>query len=101
MELTWTGAADLDLGLMPPSGRYTTWLGGERGASFHDVVSRDGETMALKSLDSGTWLIDVVRRDGGSAPVEVSVVVKARGSRKTLTATLVGKRVALAEVKAD
>ena len=97
-ELTWHGDADIDLGLVSPNGRYTTWIGGRRGVKSGAATGPGPEKLTADWLSEGRWLIDVVRRDDGTAPVHGTLVVHARDTRRSFRVRLVGRRMSVARV---
>ncbi|MBN1773541.1 MAG: FecR domain-containing protein [Deltaproteobacteria bacterium] len=68
LEATWDTSADLDLVIVHPDGRRSTWMGGVTGTAAKYADDDRRETLGFRRLRTGTYRIELVRHDLGAAP---------------------------------
>ena len=67
LEATWDRSANLDLVLVHPDGRRSTWMGGVTGTAAKYADDDRRETLGFRRLRTGTYRIELVRHDLGAA----------------------------------
>jgi hypothetical protein len=100
LEAAWEGGThDLDLALIHPDGYRVSWLGAPTRAliSASDVLSLEGEKLALLGSKAGEYVIELVRVSG-QGPVRGSLTIRAPGDQRTIPFVLDGERVTLGTV---
>ena len=63
VEATWDRPADLDLVLVHPDGRRSTWMGGVAGTAAKDADDDRREELGFRRLKTGLYRIEIVRHD--------------------------------------
>jgi tetratricopeptide (TPR) repeat protein len=78
IEADWDGVAELDLVLVHPDGRRSSWIGGVTGIAVKDADARREERIGLRTLQQGAYRIEVVRRDSDDSDRTVSGTLRIR-----------------------
>jgi hypothetical protein len=101
LEATWTGGADLDLGIIDPEGRRISFLGAPTRAviSARDVTSRDREALALRGAAPGEYLVEIVRSEPGERTESGELTVTIAGTVRKIPFRLSGSRITIALVE--
>ncbi|MGE0397707.1 MAG: AgmX/PglI C-terminal domain-containing protein [Kofleriaceae bacterium] len=89
----WQGNVDLDLSLITPSGERVSWMGGRTDAAVGDASSNEKETLALKRLKRGQYLIEISRGANSSGPITGTVDISVLGTRRSMPFQLLGSHV--------
>jgi TonB family protein len=76
VEGRWTPEANLDLMVVHPDGRRSSWMQAVRGVEARGAGRATGEELASKALRPGLSRIEVVRGHGCPADVEVAGTVR-------------------------
>lgn len=92
------GGTDLDVSILTPRGERASLLGGPRGTTASRVSQTFGETVALRSLRSGSYYIDVSRHASGTGPVSGELRIRALGVSRTISFVLQGDHATVARV---
>jgi len=102
VSATWDGGADLDVVLLDPSGRRAGVASRMKGARLEGATSRDHETLALATNESGSFVIEMVRagtgESGRDVPVSGKLSIRAFGQSQTVPFTLTGARIQVGRV---
>jgi hypothetical protein len=100
VDARWEGVADadLDLVLVDPGGNRIAWSGRNKGVRVVDPTSKTHEALAVSTSAAGPFTVEVVRSNGGSAPVRGTVTVRSLGSSLTRPFVLTSSRVPVARV---
>jgi hypothetical protein len=101
VSATWSGAVDLDVAVVDPSGRRAAAVSRLRGVRVEGATSRDHETVGFSATDAGTFVVEVTRADGSSAgapPVSGTVTIKTLGQSRTIPFSLTGSRTQVGHV---
>jgi len=99
-DATWDAAdgADLDLAIIDPAGNRVAWAGKTRGVRATDCTSRFHEAIAFSSFATGTYTVEIVRADGGTAPVRGKIRVTGVGDQRVFNFVVTGQRVQVARI---
>lgn len=68
IEATWDRSADLDIVLVHPDGRRSSWMGGVTGTTAKYADDDRREDLGFRRLKTGLYRIEIVRHDLGGAP---------------------------------
>ncbi len=101
VSATWDGGADLDVVLLDPAGRRAGVATRMKGARIEGAMSRDHETLALATNESGSFVVEMVRAGGESGrdvPVSGKLSIRAFGQSQTVPFTLTGARIQVGRV---
>ncbi|HEX3481000.1 MAG TPA: VIT domain-containing protein [Kofleriaceae bacterium] len=112
----WDAPADLDVSLITPDGSRVSWLGGP-GAIAGDATAADRETLAVRALRRGNYLVEISRAsaapDGPASPIPVlglappappvlpvrgTLDITALGARRAIPFELTGARAVVGRV---
>lgn len=63
---TWTGADDLDIAIITPTGKRISWLGGHKRSFAQNSKESGRETLGLTRIRKGRYLIEVSRTNSES-----------------------------------
>ena len=63
IEATWDRSADLDIVLVHPDGRRSSWMGGVTGTVARDAADDRREELGFRRLRTGLYRIEIVRHD--------------------------------------
>jgi len=100
LDATWSGATDVDLTLVTPTGTRLSWMGGRttvRGDSAADVGR---ERLALRGIPRGKYLVEVSRtREGDATPVRGNIRVRLLGKKSSLPFELSGDRKVIGRIE--
>ncbi|WP_437482258.1 VIT domain-containing protein [Sorangium sp. So ce1014] len=113
LSAEWTGGADLDLALIDAQGRRLSWMGstlGPLGVRSRDATSTRSESLALRSLPKGSYIVEIARASAGDgaspsalsgAPgaVRGELTLRLAGETRKVPFTLEGARVELGTVR--
>jgi hypothetical protein len=95
LSATWDGLADvdLDLALLTPDGARASWAsprgtGGVRSVRVNDPKSRTREALAVSAGGTGSFVVEIVRANGSTAPVSGTLIVRALGTTQAIPFTL-------------
>jgi len=102
VDATWDNGsgADLDIGVVDPSGKRLSWASTAR-VRARDCTSRFHEALAVSSSAAGAFVVDIVRSDGGdlgAAPVRGTLRITSQGVTKVVPFVLAGTRAPVARV---
>jgi hypothetical protein len=109
VEATWddgTGA-DLDVGIVDPSGRRMSWASSASRVRARDCTSRARESLAVSSGAAGAFEVELVRTDGAegpegrassATPVRGKLRITSLGRTQIVPFVLVGQRAQVARV---
>ena len=99
-DATWEAAdgADLDLAIVDPSGTRVAWASRARNVRAVDCTSRSHEGLAITNFSTGTFVVEVVRADGGTTPVRGKIRVTSQGETRVFNFVAVGPRAQVARV---
>ena len=102
VSATWDGGADLDVVLLDPAGRRAGVATRMKGARVEGAMSRDHETLALATNESGSFVVEMVRAGTGESgrdiPVSGKLSIRAFGQSQTVPFTLTGARIQVGRV---
>lgn len=104
IEASWLGGADLDISLIAPDGERISWMGGGRGVSAESVMTPNRETLAVRRLSRGGYVVEISRTDpADTRPIEGTLEIKIHGTRRTLPFKLgaTDKRQAVGRVRSS
>ncbi|AGP41105.1 VIT domain-containing protein [Sorangium cellulosum] len=113
LSAAWTGGADLDLALIDARGRRLSWMGatlGPVGVRSRDATSARAESLALRNLPKGSYVVEIARAsagDGASPPalagalgaVRGELTLRLAGETRKVPFTLEGARLELGTVR--
>ncbi|WP_441290633.1 VIT domain-containing protein [Sorangium sp. KYC3313] len=114
LSAEWTGGADLDLSLIDAQGRRVSWMGATLpsvGVRSRDATSTRSESLALRSLPKGSYVVEIARASaeegagasspGASAPgpVRGELTLRLAGETRKVPFTLDGARLELGTVR--
>jgi tetratricopeptide (TPR) repeat protein len=86
----WDSGADLDVSLVTPDGTRVSWMGGRSDVIVNDSTSTERESLAVRSLRRGNYLVEITRGDAARSTVHGSLDVTVLGVKKTLPFELTG-----------
>ncbi|WP_438025024.1 VIT domain-containing protein [Sorangium sp. So ce233] len=103
LSAEWSGGADLDLALIDAQGRRLSWMGstlGSVGVRSRDATSARAESLALRGLPKGSYIVEIARASTGedaapSAPTGVvrgELTLRLAGETRKIPFTLEGAR---------
>jgi Vault protein inter-alpha-trypsin domain/von Willebrand factor type A domain/FecR protein len=92
VDASWDEAADLDVVVIDPAGNRQSWSSRSTQVRVEDPRSMHHELLGLGAAAAGTFMVEVVRTDGGesSAPVHGTVRIRCLGRTTTKTFDLSG-----------
>ncbi|WP_437712500.1 VIT domain-containing protein [Sorangium sp. So ce448] len=114
LSAEWTGGADLDLSLIDAQGRRVSWMGAtvpSVGVRSRDATSTRSESLALRSLAKGSYVVEIARasaEEGAGAaspgarapgPVRGELTLRLAGETRKVPFTLDGARLELGTVR--
>ncbi|WP_437633008.1 FecR domain-containing protein [Sorangium sp. So ce854] len=113
LSAEWSGGVDLDLALIDAQGRRLSWMGstlGSVGVRSRDATSTRAESLALRNLPRGSYLIEIARASSGDgaspsppsgAPdvVRGELTLRLAGETRKVPFTLEGARRELGTVR--
>ncbi|WP_437975029.1 VIT domain-containing protein [Sorangium sp. So ce295] len=114
LSAEWTGGADLDLSLIDAQGRRVSWMGATLpsvGVRSRDATSTRSESLALRSLPKGSYVVEIARasaEEGAGAaspgarapgPVRGELTLRLAGETRKVPFTLDGARLELGTVR--
>ncbi|MGK3984765.1 VIT domain-containing protein [Sorangium sp. So ce136] len=91
LSAEWSGGADLDLALIDAQGRRLSWMGstlGPLGVRSRDATSTRAESLALRGLPKGSYIVEIARASTGDGPSTAAAPEVLRGE---LTLRLAGE----------
>ncbi|WP_437811267.1 VIT domain-containing protein [Sorangium sp. So ce1078] len=94
LSAEWTGGADLDLALVDAQGRRLSWMGstlGTLGVRSRDATSTRAESLALRSLPKGSYIVEIARASAGDGASPSALSGAAGAVRGELTLRLAGE----------
>ncbi|HMG52978.1 MAG TPA: hypothetical protein VK601_05845, partial [Kofleriaceae bacterium] len=108
----WDGGADLDLTLVTPDGTRVSWMGGRSDAAAADVTAGDRESLAVKALRRGNYLVEISRATAPAAAalgpfgltaaplaaIRGTLEIAALGARRAIPFELTGARTVVGRV---
>ncbi len=94
----WQGNVDLDLTLVTPSGERVSWMGGRTDAIAGDASSNERESLALKNIKKGQYLIEITRGTSSQGPVSGTIDVSVLGTKRSLPFRLTGSHLTVARL---
>jgi len=84
VKARWDAPTDLDVSLIAPDGSRVSWLGGS-GAIAGDATAADRETLAVRALRRGNYLVEISRASGASkAPIHGTLEITALGAKRSI-----------------
>ena len=102
VDATWDPAAnaDLDVGVIEPSGRRLSWASAARGIRARDAAGAAHEALAVSSGATGSVVVDVTRAAGDSAdrPIAGKLRITSLGRTQVVPFLLTGTRIQVARV---
>jgi hypothetical protein len=104
LSAVWQGNADVDIALIDPQGKRTSWFGSTTRASISSLnpTSTHDESLGLTNLPQGNYVIEVSRSTGGDVGEVVRGDVTIRmpgGESRKVPFTLTGARAEVGTVK--
>jgi len=85
LSARWTGPSDLDLSLIAPDGKRLSWLGGRRGLTADGAGRPGSESLALRRIPAGNYLVEVARTDPADhTPITGTIHVRVLGVDRDL-----------------
>ncbi|XYH96690.1 FecR domain-containing protein [Sorangium sp. So ce1128] len=113
LSAEWSGGADLDLALIDAQGRRLSWMGstlGPLGVRSRDATSTRAESLALRGLPKGSYIVEIARAStgDGSSPAAPSgapevlrgeLTLRLAGETRKVPFTLEGARRELGTVR--
>ncbi|WP_437277567.1 VIT domain-containing protein [Sorangium sp. So ce375] len=114
LSAEWTGGADLDISLIDAQGRRISWMGSTLasvGVRSRDATSTRSESLALRSLPKGSYLVEIARASaaegagastagaGALGPVRGELTLRLAGETRKVPFTLDGARLELGTVR--
>jgi hypothetical protein len=117
IKARWDAPTDLDVSLIAPDGSRVSWLGGP-GAIAGDATAADRETLAVRALRRGNYLVEISRASPAPAgptdpiavlgltpppappvlPVRGTLDITALGARRAIPFELTGARAVVGRV---
>ncbi|WP_438006036.1 VIT domain-containing protein [Sorangium sp. So ce321] len=94
LSAEWSGGADLDLALIDAQGRRLSWMGstlGPLGVRSRDATSTRAESLALRGLPKGSYIVEIARASTGDGPSPSAVPGAPEVLRGELTLRLAGE----------
>jgi hypothetical protein len=88
----WDNGADLDISLVTPDGTRVSWMGGRSDVIAEDATSSDHESLAVKSLRRGNYLVEISRGAASKGTVHGTLDITALGLHRSLPFELAGQR---------
>ncbi|WP_437688244.1 VIT domain-containing protein [Sorangium sp. So ce176] len=106
LSAEWSGGADLDLALIDAQGRRLSWMGstlGSVGVRSRDATSTRAESLALRGLPKGSYIVEIARASageegapsappGGAGVVRGELTLRLAGETRKIPFTLEGAR---------
>ena len=89
----WQGNVDLDVSLVTPSGERVSWMGGRTDAVVGDASSNEKESLALRNIKRGQYLIEITRGANSSGPITGTVDISVLGTKRSMPFQLLGSHV--------
>lgn len=86
LDASWEGG-DVDLAVIDPDGRVTSWLGGSE-LHAEQVLDPERERLAFRGRQNGRWQVLLVRRDDGNGAVTGSLRLTAHGNTRRINFNL-------------
>ena len=85
LRASWSSSTDLDISLIAPDGKRISWLGGRRGVTADGAGRPGSESIALRRIPAGNYLVEIARTDPADrSPVTGSVHVRVLGVDREL-----------------
>ena len=85
LRATWSGTSDLDISLIAPDGKRISWLGGRRGVTADGAGRTGSESMALRRISAGNYLVEIARTDPANhTPIAGSIDIRVLGVEREL-----------------
>ncbi len=85
LSARWSGPSDLDISLISPDGKRLSWLGGRRGLTADGSGRPGSETLALRRIPAGNYLVEIARTDPADrTPLSGTVHVRVLGVDRDL-----------------
>ncbi|XXT18322.1 VIT domain-containing protein [Sorangium sp. So ce429] len=94
LSAEWSGGADLDLALIDAQGRRLSWMGstlGPLGVRSRDATSTRAESLALRGLPKGSYIVEIARASTGDGPSPAAAPGAPEVLRGELTLRLAGE----------
>ncbi|XXY54398.1 VIT domain-containing protein [Sorangium sp. So ce269] len=94
LSAEWSGGADLDLALIDAQGRRLSWMGstlGSVGVRSRDATSTRAESLALRGLPKGSYIVEIARASTGDGPSPAAAPGAPEVLRGELTLRLAGE----------
>ncbi|WP_437831083.1 VIT domain-containing protein [Sorangium sp. So ce1153] len=94
LSAEWSGGADLDLALIDAQGRRLSWMGstlGSVGVRSRDATSTRAESLALRGLPKGSYIVEIARASTGDGPSPSAAPGAPEVLRGELTLRLAGE----------
>ncbi|WP_437754651.1 VIT domain-containing protein [Sorangium sp. So ce1389] len=94
LSAEWSGGADLDLALIDAQGRRLSWMGstlGPVGVRSRDATSTRAESLALRGLPKGSYIVEIARASTGDGPSTAAAPGAPEVLRGELTLRLAGE----------
>ena len=103
VDATWDdgSGADLDIGVIDPSGRRLSWASSASRVRARDCTSRSHESLGISSSAAGAFVVEIVRADatdGAGAPVRGKLRITSAGRTQVVPFVLTGERAQVARV---
>ncbi len=103
VDATWDDAAgaDLDVGIVDPSGKRLSWASASPRVRARDCTSRTHEALAVSSGAAGAFMVEIVRADGAgtsATPVRGKLRITSLGRTQVVPFVLGGDREPVARV---
>jgi tetratricopeptide (TPR) repeat protein len=95
IDAHWSTGADVDVAIIAPDGSRTSWMG---GAVVADSTSSSHETLAMRSIKRGNYLVEVTRNGNASGTVRGSLDLTVLGSKKTIPFEIAGSRATVGRI---
>jgi tetratricopeptide (TPR) repeat protein len=67
VQARWDTPADLDISLIAPDGTRVSWMGGRSDAVAGDATAADRESLAVRALRRGNYLVEISRASAAPA----------------------------------
>ena len=99
LRATWSGGSDLDISLIAPDGKRISWLGGRRGVTADGAGRTGSESMALRRISAGNYLVEIARTNPANrAPIAGSIHVRVLGVERELHFNLASEHATVGRV---